>query len=49
MDMIRIRVALTLLVCVFVTLGAPAVAAPVDEASWTTTAEAMPVFLDFNR
>lgn len=36
MDMIRIRVALALLFCVFVTLSAPAVAAPVDQASWTS-------------
>ena len=34
--MTRIRVALALLFCVFVTLKAPAVAAPVDQAAWTS-------------
>lgn len=34
--MTRIRVAITLLFCVFLTLGAPAVAAPVDQANWAS-------------
>jgi pimeloyl-ACP methyl ester carboxylesterase len=32
----RINVALALLLCVLVTLGAPAIAAPVDQAGWTS-------------
>ena len=34
--MARIRVAFALLFCVFLTLGAPAVAAPVDQARWNS-------------
>jgi pimeloyl-ACP methyl ester carboxylesterase len=32
--MTRMRVAISLLLCVFLTLGAPAVAAPVEQANW---------------